>query len=110
MVGGDLSLQTLVDNIVTFTRIKGLPSVNGYFGVSVDKDDAYAMLSKFRTSAVIATVIAVVIIIALLGMLIRVLLQPLHVMTRAMQDIADGEGDLEQQAARLKQLVGSSRS
>jgi methyl-accepting chemotaxis protein len=36
----------------------------------------------------------VVIIIALLGMLIRVLMQPLHVMTRAMQDIADGEGDL----------------
>jgi methyl-accepting chemotaxis protein len=36
----------------------------------------------------------VVIIISLLGMLIRVLMQPLHVMTRAMQDIADGEGDL----------------
>ncbi len=52
------------------------------------------MLSEFRTSAVIATIIAVVIIIALLGMLIRVLLQPLHLMTRAMQDIADGEGDL----------------
>ena len=31
---------------------------------------------------------------ALLGMLIRILIQPLHVMTRAMEDIADGEGDL----------------
>ncbi|MBD8192564.1 methyl-accepting chemotaxis protein [Pseudomonas fluorescens] len=82
------------DNIVTFTPIKGLPSVNWYLGISVDKDKSYAMLSEFRTSAVIATIIAVVIIIALLGMLIRVLLQPLHVMTRAMQDIADGEGDL----------------
>ncbi|MBN2975742.1 chemotaxis protein [Pseudomonas fluorescens] len=87
------------DNIVTFTQIKGLPSVNWYLGVSVDKDEAYAMLSKFRTSAVIATVIAVVIIIALLGMLIRVLLQPLHLMTRAMQDIADGEGDLTRRLA-----------
>ncbi|MBF6029993.1 methyl-accepting chemotaxis protein [Pseudomonas sp. P115] len=82
------------DNIVTFTPIKGLPSVNWYLGISVDKDKSFAMLSEFRTSAVIATVIAVVIIIALLGMLIRVLLQPLHLMTRAMQDIADGEGDL----------------
>ncbi|MGR3888962.1 methyl-accepting chemotaxis protein [Pseudomonas sp. 1152_12] len=82
------------DNIVTFTPIKGLPSVNWYLGISVDKDKSFAMLSKFRTSAVIATIIAVVIIIALLGMLIRVLLQPLHLMTRAMQDIADGEGDL----------------
>ena len=80
--------------IVTFAPIKGLPSVNWYIGLSVDKDQAFAMLSQFRTSAVIATVIAVAIIIALLGMLIRLLIQPLYVMTRAMEDIADGEGDL----------------
>ncbi|MDI3271286.1 methyl-accepting chemotaxis protein [Pseudomonas sp. AL03] len=80
--------------IVTFTPIKGLPSVNWYIGLSVDKDKAFSMLSEFRTSAVVATVIAVAIIIALLGMLIRILIQPLHVMTRAMEDIADGEGDL----------------
>nr|WP_166219238.1 methyl-accepting chemotaxis protein [Pseudomonas atagonensis] len=80
--------------IVTFAPIKGLPSVNWYIGLSVDKDKAFSMLSEFRASAVIATVIAVAIIIALLGMLIRLLIQPLHVMTRAMEDIADGEGDL----------------
>nr|WP_180698646.1 methyl-accepting chemotaxis protein [Pseudomonas crudilactis] len=80
--------------IVTFAPIKGLPSVNWYIGLSVDKDQAFAMLSQFRASAVIATVIAVAIILALLGMLIRILIQPLHVMTRAMEDIADGEGDL----------------
>ncbi len=80
--------------IVTFTPIKGLPSVNWYIGLSVDKDKAFSMLSEFRTSAIIATLIAVAIIIGLLGMLIRLLIQPLHVMTRAMEDIADGEGDL----------------
>ncbi|AWA41101.1 chemotaxis protein [Pseudomonas fluorescens] len=80
--------------IVNFTPIKDLPSVNWYIGLSVDKDKAFSMLSEFRTSAVIATAIAVAIIIALLGMLIRILIQPLHVMTRAMEDIADGEGDL----------------
>ncbi|KQN56097.1 chemotaxis protein [Pseudomonas sp. Leaf48] len=80
--------------IVSFTPIKGLPSVNWYIGLSVDKEKAFSMLSEFRTSAVVATVIAVAIIIALLGMLIRILIQPLHVMTRAMADIADGEGDL----------------
>ncbi|GLH19379.1 methyl-accepting chemotaxis protein PctA [Pseudomonas atacamensis] len=80
--------------IVTFAPIKGLPSVNWYIGLSIDKDQAYSMLSEFRTSALIATIIAVAIIIALLGMLIRLLIQPLHVMTRAMEDIADGEGDL----------------
>ncbi|MFC6693600.1 methyl-accepting chemotaxis protein [Pseudomonas lini] len=80
--------------IVTFTPIKGLSSVNWYIGLSVDKDKAFSMLSEFRASAVVATIIAVAIIIALLGMLIRILIQPLHVMTRAMEDIADGEGDL----------------
>ena len=80
--------------IVTFTPIKGLSSVNWYIGLSVDKDNAFSMLSEFRTSAVLATVIAVAIIIALLGLLIRFLIQPLHAMTRAMVDIADGEGDL----------------
>ncbi|MCP1417401.1 methyl-accepting chemotaxis protein [Pseudomonas laurylsulfativorans] len=80
--------------IVSFTAIKGLPSVNWYIGLSVDKEKAFSMLSEFRASAVVATLIAVAIIIALLGMLIRILIQPLHVMTRAMADIADGEGDL----------------
>ncbi|QQZ40844.1 methyl-accepting chemotaxis protein [Pseudomonas sp. SK3(2021)] len=85
--------------IVTFAPIKGLPSVNWYIGLSVDKDKAFSMLSEFRASAIVATVIAVAIIIALLGMLIRVLMQPLHIMTRAMQDIADGEGDLTRRLA-----------
>ncbi|MDH4555672.1 methyl-accepting chemotaxis protein [Pseudomonas sp. BN417] len=80
--------------IVTFTPIKGLPSVNWYIGLSVDKAKAYGMLDEFRASAIVATLIAVLIIIVLLGMLIRVLMQPLHTMGRAMQDIAQGEGDL----------------
>ncbi|AMK29639.1 methyl-accepting chemotaxis protein [Pseudomonas mosselii] len=80
--------------LLTFTPVKGLPSANWYIGLSVDKDKAFSMLSTFRTSAVIATLVAVVIIIALLGLLIRVLMQPLHTMTRAMSNIAEGEGDL----------------
>ncbi|MDO3385158.1 chemotaxis protein, partial [Gilvimarinus sp. SDUM040013] len=64
--------------LLTFTPITGLPSANWYIGLSVDKAKAFSMLSTFRTSAVVATVVAVVIIIALLGLLIRVLMQPLH--------------------------------
>ncbi|WP_226503631.1 methyl-accepting chemotaxis protein [Pseudomonas sp. MWU16-30317] len=95
-IGTDLS-EVEVDGktrLVTFAQIKGLPSVDWYVGISVDKDKAYSMLSEFRTSAIIATVVAVIFIIALLGMLIRVLIQPLNTMTRAMENIADGEGDL----------------
>ncbi|MCY1502477.1 Methyl-accepting chemotaxis protein PctA [compost metagenome] len=93
---GELDGQT---RILTFAPVDGLPSVKWYVGLSVDKDKAYAMLSEFRTSAVIATLIAVVSIILLLSMLIRVLMQPLHTMGRAMQDIAQGEGDLTKRLA-----------
>ncbi|MCU1739353.1 methyl-accepting chemotaxis protein [Pseudomonas sp. 20S_6.2_Bac1] len=80
--------------LVTFAPVKGLPSVNWYVGISVDKDMAYSMLKKFQTSAMIATAIAVIFIILLLGILIRVLIKPLNTMTQAMENIAEGEGDL----------------
>jgi methyl-accepting chemotaxis protein len=80
--------------VLTFAHVEGLPSVNWYIGLAVDKEKAYATLSDFRTSAVVATAVAVVVIILLLGMLITVLMRPLNVMGRAMQDIAAGEGDL----------------
>ena len=85
--------------MLTFAHVDGLPSVNWYVGLVLDKDAAYASVGQFRSSAIIATLIAVVGIIALLGMLIRVLMRPLHTMGRAMHEIAQGEGDLTQ---RLK--------
>ncbi|CAD5203821.1 Methyl-accepting chemotaxis sensor/transducer protein [Pseudomonas sp. FEN] len=79
---------------ISFTHVNGVSSVDWYVALVLDKDTAFSMLSEFRTSAIIAMVIAVIIIIALLGLLIRVLMQPLHLMGRAMHDIAEGEGDL----------------
>ncbi|HBO1242468.1 TPA: methyl-accepting chemotaxis protein PctA [Pseudomonas aeruginosa] len=85
--------------ILAFTPIKGLPSVTWYLALSIDKDKAYAMLSKFRVSAIAAALISIVAILILLGLLIRLLMQPLHLMGRAMQDIAQGEGDLTKRLA-----------
>ncbi|MDN6871172.1 methyl-accepting chemotaxis protein [Pseudomonas citronellolis] len=85
--------------LVSMTRVEGLPGVSWYVALVLDKSAAYAMLSDFRTSAVIATLVAIVAIILLLGMLIRVLMQPLTAMGRAMQDIAQGEGDLTKRLA-----------
>ncbi|MCU1748952.1 methyl-accepting chemotaxis protein [Pseudomonas sp. 6D_7.1_Bac1] len=79
---------------ISFTHVNGVPSADWYVALVLDQDTAFSMLSEFRTSAIIAMVIAVVIIITLLGMLIRVLMQPLLTMGRAMHDIAEGEGDL----------------
>ncbi|NNG60715.1 methyl-accepting chemotaxis protein [Pseudomonas fragi] len=82
------------ERIISFTPVTGLPSADWYIGQSLDKQKAYAPLSKFRTSALIAMFIAVAVIALLLSLLIRVLMRPLTTMGRAMQDIAQGEGDL----------------
>ncbi|BDM20584.1 methyl-accepting chemotaxis protein [Pseudomonas sp. LRP2-20] len=79
---------------ISFTHVDGLPSADWYVALVLDQDAAFAMLGELRTSAIVATLIAVVVIIALLGLLIRVLMEPLHLMGRAMHDIAEGEGDL----------------
>ena len=80
--------------LISFTPVDGLPSAQWYIGLSIDKDKAYAGLSQFRTSAIIAMLIAVAAIAGLLGLLIPLLMQPLTTMGRAMRDIAEGEGDL----------------
>ncbi|MDB6141898.1 MAG: methyl-accepting chemotaxis sensory transducer [Pseudomonas sp.] len=84
--------------ILSFTPVAGLPSVKWYVGLSIDKSKAYAMLSEFRISALIATVIAVILIILSLSILIHVLMRPLTLMGKTMQEIAQGiaqgKGDL----------------
>ena len=81
------------ERIISFTPVTGLPA-DWYIGQSLDKEKAYAPLSKFRTSAFIAMFIAVAVIAVLLSLLIQFLMRPLTTMGRAMQDIAQGEGDL----------------
>lgn len=85
--------------LISFTQVSGIASANWYVGLMIEKDAAYSMLGEFRTSALIATVIAVLVIIGLLGLLIRVLMAPLRVMGKAMEDIAQGEGDLTRRLA-----------
>lgn len=84
--------------IVSFTPVTGLPSVNWYVGLSIDKAKAYSMLTEYRASAFVATGIAVIMIILSLSVLIRVLMQPLVLMGQTMQEIAQGiaqgKGDL----------------
>ncbi|PZW68462.1 methyl-accepting chemotaxis sensory transducer with Cache sensor [Pseudomonas sp. URMO17WK12:I1] len=102
-IGLDSKLTEVIQDgqqrLLTFSPVKGLPDVQWYVGLSIDKNLAYAALDEFRLSAAIATLIAVVLIIALLGVLIRVLMQPLTTMGKAMEDIARGEGDLTKRLA-----------
>lgn len=79
---------------ISFTPLQGMPSANWRLGLIINQSYAFSMLEAFRTSAALAALIAVIIIIVLLGLLIRVLMQPLFTMGHAMEDIANGNGDL----------------
>ena len=87
------------ERILSFTPVNGLPNAKWYIGLSIDRDKAYAALGQFRTSALIAMFVAVSAIAVLLSLLIQVLMRPLTTMGRAMQDIAQGEGDLTRRLA-----------
>lgn len=87
------------DRIVTFAHVDGLEGVNWYLGLEVDKDEAFAPLRKLQLSGVVATVVTVALVIGLLGLVLKILLRPLQIMGAAMNDIAQGEGDLTKRLA-----------
>ncbi|MNM33361.1 Methyl-accepting chemotaxis protein PctA [compost metagenome] len=82
--------------IVLFTPINGIKSVKWYLVLSIDSEKAFAPVKRSQDLAIIAAVSAVSVIVVVLGLLMKALLIPLHVLTRAMGDIAEGEGDLTQ--------------
>lgn len=82
--------------IVLITPIKGVDSINWFLVLSVDTGKAFAPASHARNLAIIATIFAVLVTIIIVGILMKLLLAPLHDLTRAMNDIAEGEGDLTQ--------------
>jgi methyl-accepting chemotaxis protein len=82
--------------LVAFTPVDNLPGVNWYVGVELDKEKAFAELYSFRYSAIIATTISVLAVMGLLSILIKVLMKPVVVMSKTMESIAEGEGDLTQ--------------
>ncbi len=92
--GFQMVMQNGSERLVSFTPVEGLPSVKWYLGLSVDQAKAYAPVKQARNLSIVATVIAVIVTALLLGLLIQVLIRPLRDLTRAMDDIAVGEGDL----------------
>ena len=80
--------------LLTFVPVQGLPGADWYVGLSVDRDKAFASLTQFRYSALTAVLVALVGIVVLLGVLMRYLLKPLVSLGAALDNIAEGEGDL----------------
>nr|WP_235868367.1 methyl-accepting chemotaxis protein [Pseudomonas ogarae] len=94
---------TTVDGVkfTLFSAIKGLPMKDWYIGIVLDKQAAMASLAAFRSSAIITTIVAGMATLLLLGLLIRVLMKPLRLISHAMEDIAQGDGDLTRRLSIL---------
>ncbi|WP_395015825.1 methyl-accepting chemotaxis protein [Dongia sp.] len=96
------------DQIITFLPIEGLPTVHWYLGLAIDKDKAYAGLTAFRNTAVIATIGAVLVVLILLGLAIRALVsKPLVGMTEAMKQLAAGDMAVEIPGAARRDEIGA---
>lgn len=84
------------DRLVAFYDIKGIESVNWTLGVVLDEDKALAALRGFRNSAIIFSLVSIIIVVFVTSLVLRKLLEPVRTITDAMEDIAQGDGDLTQ--------------
>ncbi|BBI43231.1 methyl-accepting chemotaxis protein [Pseudomonas syringae] len=82
------------EQILHFVPITGLPGQTWYLGVAIDQNKAFAALRSVRVTALAATIMTLLCVTALLLISIRVLTSPLRTMGAAMNDIANGDGDL----------------
>jgi methyl-accepting chemotaxis protein len=79
---------------VSFIPVTGINNVNWYLGVVVDPQLVYASVDSFRNMALLYIVLGVLAIVALMKFLLQVLMRPMVVLNQAIEDIAQGEGDL----------------
>ncbi|ELP5727224.1 methyl-accepting chemotaxis protein [Vibrio vulnificus] len=88
--------QVTLDGVAYTLDFAAVPGENWYVGVVLDESIAYKSISDLRNSSVVYTLIALIFSIAILLLLIRTLMRPLDVLNDAIQDVANGEGDLTQ--------------
>jgi methyl-accepting chemotaxis protein len=89
-----VSTQEGRDKLVAFYPIEGIPTAKWFLGISVDQNEAFASVSRSIRFAVWAGIGCVVLITVSLTLLLYLLLRPLQVMIKAMDNIATGDGDL----------------
>ena len=96
--------------LMAFEPVPGLP-VDWYFVVSVDYDKAFAALTEFRTSAIIAALLGALLqIIILRQTLLTLVARPVIEMTSAMKELADGHLEVEVPGTDRSDEIGAMGS
>ncbi|CAN5160568.1 methyl-accepting chemotaxis protein McpU [soil metagenome] len=97
-----------VNQLLDFSRIPGLPSVDWYVGIAMDKAKIYADLEHSRwTSAIITALITIFALVVTWIVLSRVLLGPLGRITAAMSEIAKGQFETDIPFAGRRDELGA---
>ncbi|MFA0086676.1 methyl-accepting chemotaxis protein [Vibrio sp. 10N.261.51.F12] len=71
-----------------------VPEENWYVGAIIDKGIAFSAISKLRDQSIFFIVAGLLISVIALTILIRFLMKPLNALNSAIQDVANGHGDL----------------
>ncbi|WP_274218985.1 methyl-accepting chemotaxis protein [Pseudovibrio exalbescens] len=96
--------------LITFREISGLP-VKWYVALSLNKDVAFANLTRFRMSAAIATGLAALLMIVVLGFcLTKIVAKPLRKITEAMSILAMGNHGVDVSGTDRKDEIGEMAS
>lgn len=95
------------ERIVRFHPIAGLP-VKWYVGISLERNQIFAPLDNLRHSLVFGLMVVMLLIIAALGwMLALQVSRPITDITRAMNDLAAGQADIEIPATERRDEIGA---
>ena len=82
------------DMLLYFQPLQGVNGANWYLGILLDEDKVYASLSNMSQTTFFLGLISIVICVVLLRKMAKQLLAPLNELQDAIQEIANGEGDL----------------
>ncbi|MBF9000659.1 methyl-accepting chemotaxis protein [Vibrio nitrifigilis] len=81
------------DKFFYFARVEGSPWI---FGLELDRDSEFAAQSTLMTRLIIASIVVTLIVIVAASWLVSYLTSDLMRVSRALEEIANGEGDLTQ--------------
>ncbi|KEY90967.1 methyl-accepting chemotaxis protein tlpA [Candidatus Photodesmus blepharus] len=76
--------------------VSSIPNTDWLLGIGIDKNMAFKSVSKQITFTTIAPIILYIFIAAISTWIITHLLQPLKILSKALQELSEGEGDLTQ--------------
>ncbi|PQJ84834.1 methyl-accepting chemotaxis protein [Aliivibrio sifiae] len=88
--------ETLVNGNEAFLTAAKIPQTDWYFIVVVDKQQAFGSVRDVLRDSTLMTLLQIAIIAALAMYLIQKALAPLNILSKAMKDLSNGNGDLTQ--------------